>query len=136
MNQVIFDELDSRHIPYRLNEEIVSVKDHLVTFKSGIQEDFDIIIEGVGTHPNSKFIESSNVALDDKGFVKVNYKFETNIPNIYALGDVITSTYRHHVNLPAQVPLAWGSTSCASVIAEQLAGNKNIILKVFGYQYR
>lgn len=53
MNQVIFDELDSRHIPYRLNEEIVSVKDHLVTFKSGIQEDFDIIIEGVGTHPNS-----------------------------------------------------------------------------------
>ena len=52
MNQVIFDELDSRHIPYRLNEEIVSVKDHLVTFKSGIQEDFDIIIEGVGT---SKF---------------------------------------------------------------------------------
>lgn len=82
------------------------LKDHLVTFKSGIQEDFDIIIEGVGTHPNSKFIESSNVALDDKGFVKVNYKFETNIPNIYALGDVITSTYRH-VNLPAQVPLAW-----------------------------
>ncbi|NHX22193.1 NAD-binding protein, partial [Escherichia coli] len=25
MNQVIFDELDSRHISYRLNEEIVSV---------------------------------------------------------------------------------------------------------------
>ncbi len=130
MNQVIFDELDSRHISYRLNEEIVSVNDHMVTFKSGIQEDYDIIIEGVGTHPNSKFIDSSNVELDDKGFVKVNDKFETNIPNIYALGDVITSSYRH-VNLPAQVPLAWGAHRGASVIAEQLAGNKNIIFKGF-----
>ena len=89
MNQVIFDELDSQHIPYRLNEEIVSVKDHLVTFQ-GIQEDFDIIIEGVGTHQIRNLSRSSNVALDDKGFVKVNDKFETNIPNIYALGDVIT----------------------------------------------
>ena len=85
-------------------------------------------------HPNSKFIESSNVALDDKGFVKVNDKFETNIPNIYALGDVITSTYRH-VNLPAQVPLAWGAHRGASVIAEQLAVIKHNF-KGFRYQYR
>ena len=43
---------------------------------------------------------------------------------------MITSTYRH-VNLPAQVPLAWGAHRGASVIAEQLAGNKNIIFKGF-----
>uniref|UniRef100_UPI0015D85CBA FAD-dependent oxidoreductase n=1 Tax=Staphylococcus haemolyticus TaxID=1283 RepID=UPI0015D85CBA len=118
MNQVIFDELDSRHIPYRLNEEIISIHDHQVTFKSGVKEDYDLIIEGVGTHPNSSFIESSNIALNDKGFIPVNEKFGTNIPNIYALGDVITSFYRH-VNLPAQVPLAWGAHRGASIIAEQ-----------------
>ncbi len=130
MNQVIFDELDSRHIPYRLNEEIISIHDHQVTFKSGVKEDYDLIIEGVGTHPNSSFIESSNIALNDKGFIPVNEKFETNIPNIYALGDVITSFYRH-VNLPAQVPLAWGAHRGASIIAEQLAGNDHITFKGF-----
>ena len=44
-----------------------------------------------------------------KGYIPVNHNFQTNIPNIYALGDVITSHYRH-VNLPAQVPLAWEHT--------------------------
>lgn len=128
MNQAIFDELNRHNIPYRLNEEITDIRDHQVTFKSGVQEDFDLIIEGVGTYPNSKFIESSNINLDDKGFIVVNDKFETNIPNIYALGDVITSFYRH-VNLSANVPLAWGAHRGASIIAEQLAGNPKITFK-------
>ena len=68
-----------------------------------------MIIEGVGTHPNSKFIESSNIKLDRKGFIPVNDKFETNVPNIYVIGDIATSHYRH-VDLPASVPLAWGLT--------------------------
>uniref|UniRef100_UPI0016430046 FAD-dependent oxidoreductase n=2 Tax=Staphylococcus TaxID=1279 RepID=UPI0016430046 len=81
------------------------VNGHEVTFTSGKVENYDLIIEGVGTQPNSQFIKSSNVILDDKGYIPVNHNFQTNIPNIYALGDVITSHYRH-VNLPAQVPLA------------------------------
>ena len=96
---------------------------HLVKLKT-----FDLIIEGVGTHPNSQFIKSSNVILNDKGYIPVNHNFQTNIPNIYALGDVITSHYRH-VNLPAQVPLAWGAHRGASIIAEQLSGNSSIHFK-------
>ena len=42
------------------------------------------------------------------------------IYDIYALGDVITSHYRH-VNMNAQVPLAWGAHRAASIIAEQLS---------------
>lgn len=128
MNQAIFDELNNRNITYRLNEEITEVEGHTVTFKSGVQEDYDLIVEGVGTHPNSNFIQSSNIKLDEKGFIPVNDKFETNIPNIYALGDVISSFYRH-VDLKAQVPLAWGAHRGASVIAEQFAGNQNITFK-------
>ncbi len=109
MNQPIIDEIEKRNITYRFNEEISHVNGHEVTFTSGKVENFDLIIEGVGTHPNSQFIKSSNVILNDKGYIPVNHNFQTNIPNIYALGDVITSHYRH-VNLPAQVPLAWEHT--------------------------
>ena len=55
MNAAIFSEIDQRNISYRLNEEIESIQAHTVYFKSGIREDFDIIIEGIGTHPNSSF---------------------------------------------------------------------------------
>ncbi|MFW3611144.1 CoA-disulfide reductase [Staphylococcus caprae] len=128
MNQPIIDELEKRNISYRFNEEISKIDQHQVTFTSGKVENYDLIIEGVGTHPNSKFIQSSNVQLDEHGFVPVNDKFQTNIPNIYALGDVITSFYRH-VDLQAQVPLAWGAHRGASIIAEQLVGDASISFK-------
>lgn len=130
MNQAIFDELDKRDIPYRLNEEVKSIDGHQVTFISGKVEQYDLIIEGVGTHPNTAFIESSNVSLDKNGFIPINDTFQTNIPNIYALGDAITSHYRH-VDLPVQVPLAWGAHRAASIISEQLAGDQSIQFKGF-----
>jgi CoA-disulfide reductase len=130
MNAAIFSEIDQRNISYRLNEEIESIQAHTVYFKSGIHEDFDIIIEGIGTHPNSSFLRSSNIHIDKQGFIPVDDCFKTNIPDIYALGDVITSHYRH-VNMNAQVPLAWGAHRAASIIAEQLSGNKHITFKGF-----
>ncbi|EHJ06675.1 CoA-disulfide reductase [Staphylococcus simiae] len=130
MNQPIIDELERRHISYRLNEEITNINGNEITFKSGKIENYDMVIEGIGTHPNSKFIEGSNITLDNKGFISVNDKFETNIPHIYALGDVITSHYRH-VDLTTNVPLAWGAHRAASIIAEQIAGDSSIEFKGF-----
>ena len=75
-----------------------------------------------------QILQSSSIHLDEHGYIPVNNKFETNIPNVYALGDIITSHYRH-VDLPAHVPLAWGAHRVASIIAEQLAGNKQIQFK-------
>ncbi|CAM3993819.1 CoA-disulfide reductase [Staphylococcus xylosus] len=130
MNQAIIDEMDKRHIPYRFNEEITKVDGNEVYFSSGKVETFDLIVEGVGVKPNSEFIKSSNITLDDKGYIPVNDQFQTNISNIYALGDIITSRYRH-VDLNAHVPLAWGAHRGASVIAEQLAGNPSVKFKGF-----
>ncbi|WP_436855287.1 CoA-disulfide reductase [Staphylococcus caeli] len=130
MNQAIIDEMDHRNISYRFNEQVTKVNGNEVHFESGKVESYDLIIEGVGVKPNSEFIKSSNVNLDDKGYIPVNAQFQTNIANIYALGDIITSHYRH-VDLPAHVPLAWGAHRGASIIAEQLAGNKDIHFKGF-----
>ncbi|SUK87038.1 Coenzyme A disulfide reductase [Staphylococcus aureus] len=77
MNQPILDELDKREIPYRLNEEIVAINGNEITFKSGKVEHYDMIIEGCRYSPQFKFIESSNIKLDRKGFIPVNDKFET-----------------------------------------------------------
>lgn len=143
MNSPIIDELEKRGISYRFNEEMTSVDGHTVTFKSGKQEDYDLIIEGVGVKPNSEFLKDSGLQLDDKGYLPVNTRFETTVPDVYALGDLITQRYRH-VDLPAHVPLAWGAHRGASIIAEQLAGDSNVafpgflganIVKFFDYTF-
>lgn len=128
MNKPILDELEERDIPYYLNEKVSSVEDHTVYFKSGTSGEYDMIIEGVGVKPNSQFIQNSGVEMDDNGYIPVNERFQTNVPNIYALGDIITSHYRH-VDYPAHVPLAWGAHRAASIIAQQLAGDDSITFK-------
>lgn len=130
LNQTIIDELDKREINYRFNEEIDKVEGKKVYFKSGKVESYDMIIEGVGIKPNSDFIASSSIQLDDQGYIPVNNRFQTNIPNVYALGDIIKACYRH-VDLEAHIPLAWGAHRAASVIAEQIAGNPNMVFKGF-----
>ncbi|MDP4448692.1 CoA-disulfide reductase [Staphylococcus hyicus] len=130
MNHIIFEALKARHIPYRLNEEIKNIEGTMVTFKSGIKENYDLIITGVGVKPNSEFLKHSGITLDEKGYIPVNARFQTNHPDIYALGDIITHHYRH-VDLHAHVPLAWGAHRGASIIAEQLAGHSNVTFKGF-----
>jgi dihydrolipoamide dehydrogenase len=49
--------------------------------------------------PNSKDLglEKVNIALDEKGRIRVNEKMETNIPGIYAVGDVVGKFMLTHV---------------------------------------
>lgn len=48
------------------------------------------LLFAIGRSPQTKTLglENCGVEVDEKGFVKVNDKLETNIPGIYALGDV------------------------------------------------
>ncbi len=50
----------------------------------------DRVLVAVGFKPNTKGLglESAGVALDERGWVKVDAQCRTNVPNIYAIGDV------------------------------------------------
>lgn len=59
---------------------------------------YDQVIIATGRRANleSLQLENTNIELE-RGFIKVNNTFETNIPNIYALGDVSGSIQLAHV---------------------------------------
>ncbi|HEV2403143.1 MAG TPA: FAD-dependent oxidoreductase [Candidatus Saccharimonadales bacterium] len=42
----------------------------------------------VGLKPNTEFLQNSAIELDEIGFVKTNQTLETNMPGVYAAGDV------------------------------------------------
>src|SRR5882762_2439297 len=54
-------------------------------------EQFDRVLVAVGRTPNSGDLglENTKVTLDDKGFIKVNDKMQTDDPAIYAIGDIV-----------------------------------------------
>ena len=72
------------------------------------------ILVTVGRRPNKMpGIEKAGVKVDEKGFITVNDKLQTNVPGIYAIGDVA-----------CQPMLAHKATKEALVVAEVIAGKK------------
>ena len=74
---------------------IISTKD-----KDGNKKDFntDIVLVSVGRKPNTNGLnlEKIGVKLDDKKRIKTNKDFQTNVKNIYAIGDVIVGPMLAH----------------------------------------
>jgi len=62
------------------------------------EEVFDKLIVAVGRRPNSDHIVSLDIDLemDERGFIHVNKKCETSVPNIYAIGDVVRGPMLAH----------------------------------------
>lgn len=52
---------------------------------------FSKVLLSIGRTPNGKLIgaENAGIDVDEKGFVKINSKMQTNISNIYAIGDIV-----------------------------------------------
>ena len=53
--------------------------------------DVDVVLVSVGRRPHTEGLglEAVGVAVDDRGFVKVDAGFRTTVPGVYAIGDVI-----------------------------------------------
>jgi dihydrolipoamide dehydrogenase len=76
---------------------------------------YDRVLVSIGRKPNGKNIcaEHAGVAVDDRGFIAVDKQMRTNVPHIFAIGDIV-----------GQPMLAHKATHEAKVAAEVIAGHK------------
>lgn len=74
---------------------------------------YDRVLVAVGRSPNGKQInaEAAGVNVDERGFIAVDQKMRTNVPHIYAIGDVVGNPM-----------LAHKATHEAKVAAEVITG--------------
>lgn len=94
--------------------------------KNGLKAEFDgdskpkssiyeKVLVAVGRTPNGKIIgaESAGINVDSSGFIAVNKQMQTNVPNIYAIGDITGNPM-----------LAHKATHEGKLAAEIIAGKK------------
>jgi len=81
--------------------------------------DADQALVAIGFRPNSKGLglEEVGVKISERGFVEVNEKMQTNVPNIYAIGDVTGKLMLAHVG-----------SAMGIVAAEVIAGAETVTL--------
>ena len=77
---------------------------------------YDLVLVAVGRSPNGKKIDVGNagVAVDDRGFIAVDQQMRTNVPHIFAIGDIV-----------GQPMLAHKAVHEGHVAAEAAAGQKS-----------
>jgi dihydrolipoamide dehydrogenase len=72
-------------------ESVEATEKHLeVTLSSADKHKFDGILVAIGRRPNGRAVgaDAAGVNVDDAGFIRVDRHMRTNVPNIYAIGDV------------------------------------------------
>lgn len=77
---------------------------------------YDLVLQAVGRRPNGASIgaDAAGVQVDERGFIAVDKQMRTNIPHIYAIGDIV-----------GQPMLAHKAVHEGHVAAEAIAGHKS-----------
>ena len=87
---------------------------------------YDLVLQAVGRTPNGKKIaaDKAGVAVTDRGFINVDIQMRTNVPHIFAIGDIVGQPMLAHKAVhEAHV--------AAEVIAGELQGNKELAAAAF-----
>ncbi|MBS9783701.1 MAG: dihydrolipoyl dehydrogenase [Pasteurella sp.] len=77
---------------------------------------YDAVLVAIGRTPNGKLIDAgkAGVAVDERGFINVDKQMRTNVPHIFAIGDIV-----------GQPMLAHKGVHEGHVAAEVIAGKKH-----------
>lgn len=87
---------------------------------------YDLVLQAVGRVPNGNTIAAHNasVTVTDRGFIPVDIQMRTNVPHIFAIGDIVGQPMLAHKAVhEAHV--------AAEVIAGQLLGNDDLASSAF-----
>jgi NADPH-dependent 2,4-dienoyl-CoA reductase/sulfur reductase-like enzyme len=92
-----------------------------ITLNSDTKIIADLVVLSIGVTPNTNFIKDSGIKLGAKGHILVNNRLQTNIPNIYAVGDAIEVT--DFVNKQnTAIALAGPANKQGRIAADNIAG--------------
>jgi len=122
----LYKRMEKRFEAIKLNTGVTAMeakKDGIhVTLKAGegtqttlSTEKYDRVLVAIGRRPNGKSLglDSAGVAVDERGFIAVDTQMRTNVPHIFAIGDIV-----------GQPMLAHKAVHEGKVAAEVIAGHK------------
>lgn len=93
----------------------------MTTLADGTELMSDFVVLAIGVRPDTAFLADSGIALDERGFIKVNERLETNVPGIYAAGDAI-ALFRVGDRVPMTLALAGPANHQGRLAADNICG--------------
>ena len=103
-----------------LNNGVVSISEHEVQLQNG-SVPAELVLMSVGVRPESAIAKACGIALNGRGSILVNSRMETNIADIYAVGDAVE--VQNFVSKEAAfLPLAGPANKQGRIAADNICG--------------
>ena len=110
----------SKGIKLYLNNGITAINGSTVVLQNG-EIDADMIIIAIGVRPETKLAKECGIETNARGSILVNPHMQTNISDIYAVGDAV-EVVDFITKTPAFIPLAGPANKQGRIAADQIAG--------------
>jgi len=116
--------IKSKGIYLHLNNGVKAINGNTVILQNG-EITADMIILSVGVRPETAIAKDAGIELNPRGSIVVNNKMQTNIPNIYAVGDAV-EVEDFTTKKPAFIPLAGPANKQGRIAADNIAGYESV----------
>ena len=135
MSNILEAQLANNGINLLTNNKVIKFQNEdekvLVSLENGNIIKGDIVILAIGVSPDTKFLNNSGINLGERGHILVNEHLETNIKDIYALGDAIL--VKHFVTgQDVAIALAGPANRQGRIVAGNISGRDEIYKGSFG----
>ena len=139
MAHILHNRIRAAGVDLRLGEKVVGFRDGGVALESGEIVPSNMTILSIGVRPETKFLQSSGIALGARGEILVDEQLRTSAPDVFALGDAVAVT--NIVSGKKQtIALASPANKQARIVADVVCGKPvrytgaqgTAIAKVFG----
>ena len=116
--------IKSKGVYLHLNNGVKAISGNTVILQNG-EITADMIIISVGVRPETAIAKDAGIELNPRGSIVVNNKMQTNIPDIYAVGDAV-EVEDFITKKPAFIPLAGPSNKQGRIAADNIAGCESV----------
>ena len=124
MVQPIHKYLNKKGVHLYLNTELMAFEDDhskIQVKTDAFTKSYDLVILSVGVKPQSELAKQAGIPCNQRGGIIVDEHLMTNIPHIYAVGDVIE--VEHYINhQKTMIPLAGPANKEGRILANHLMG--------------
>ncbi|NPA90336.1 MAG: CoA-disulfide reductase [Chloroflexi bacterium] len=134
MAQLVQEELERQGVDLQLEHPVEAFEGqgrvaHVVA--GGTTFPADIVIFSVGVKPNVKLAQEAGIALGPTGAVAVDDHQRTNVPNVWAAGDVAEALHLV-TGKPAYIPLGTTANKQGRVAGTNAAGGDAVFAGIVG----
>lgn len=124
MVQILHKEMTDHDVDLVVGDGLAAINEQAITLNSGKVIEADIIVLAIGVRPETSLAVNANLEIGETGAIAVNQNYQTNDPNIYAVGDAI-EVYHRLMNKKTRLALAGPAQKQARAIADHIYGIPN-----------